>query len=249
MKIDLTCPIEVIRTEVLADDRGRCRGYIDVVNVSERPIRLLEGRVMWLSTLGNGLAESEVVFEDMRLLPHAHAQLTVAGDIPAAEDVSFDVLSAAYADFSRGWSIEDSEIVEYTFTPEPPGPRRDRLRGIAGPDAVCYPEQRGRHWLCVCGRLNGKDSRACVRCMRGRERMFVALGEGNDAGGEWSMFSDRLQQREKYRARREAQQQSRVSARRRRRETRTHIALSVIIVLMVIAALLMVGLLLGEWLL
>lgn len=247
MKIDLTCPIEITHTEVLTDDRGRCRGYIDIINVSEHPIRMLEGRAVWLSESGAELGEAEVVFEGMRLLPHAHAQLTVAGEIPAAADVSFEAAGASFSDFSHGWSTEDSELVEYDFTPEPPGARRDRLRGIAGPDAVCYPEARGRNWLCVCGRLNAGESHACVRCMRGRERMFVALCDGDsERGGEWNMFSDRLERREQYRARRDAQRRRSMRASRRRRETRTHVALSVLIVLLVAAALLMIGLLLGE---
>ena len=49
MKIDLTCPIEITRTEVLSDDRGRCRGYVDVINVCDHPIRRVEGRAVWLA--------------------------------------------------------------------------------------------------------------------------------------------------------------------------------------------------------
>lgn len=46
VKIDLSCPIEITHTEVLSDDRGRCRAYIDIINVSSRPIRRIEGQAL-----------------------------------------------------------------------------------------------------------------------------------------------------------------------------------------------------------
>ena len=75
MKIDLTCPIEVTHTEVLSDDRGRCRGYLDIINVSEHPIRRMEGHARWLSETGALLSEVDVVFE--RNAPDAAHPCTV----------------------------------------------------------------------------------------------------------------------------------------------------------------------------
>lgn len=243
MKIDLTCPIEVTHTEVLSDDRGRCRGYLDIINVSEHPIRRMEGHARWLSETGALLSEVDVVFDGMRLMPHTRAQLTVAGEIPAADDIVFEPGEIAFADFSKGWTQDDSEVVEYDFKPEPPGPGRERLRGIAGQDAVCYPQMRGRDWVCVCGRLNPGSSHTCARCMRGRERVFAALREG--AGGDWGKFDTSLERRERLNARREEMRAQTARANSRRREKRMHIIVGVGVGVLIVAALLMIGILLG----
>lgn len=241
VKIDLSCPIEITHTEVLSDDRGRCRAYIDIINVSSRPIRRIEGHARWLSETGAELAQMDLVFEGMRLISHAHAQLTVAGEVPAAHDIALEPTEVAFSDFSQSWSTEDSELVEYEFTPEPPGPRLDRLRGIAGKDAVCYPEARGRYWLCVCGRLNPGGSHSCARCMRGRERVFAALREDGPRGD----FSNRLARRERFEARREELRLQYERANRRKRERRIRILTITAISVLIVATLIMVGILLG----
>lgn len=241
MKLDLTCPIEINDTEVLCDDRGRCRGYIDIINVSDRPIRRIDGRVRWLGETGAELECVDVVFEGMRLISHGHAQLTVAGDIPAAHEIELTPTEIAFADFSTSWSAEDGEQTEYEFTPEPPGPRLDRLRSVAGEDAVCYPEARGRYWLCVCGRLNPGGSPTCARCMRGRERVFAALRD--DAPRD--SFSGGLERRERFAARREELRIQYERASSRKRERRVRIFTITALSLLIVATLIMVGILLG----
>lgn len=243
MKIDITCPIEITHTEVLSDDRGRCRGYLDIINVSEHPIRRVEGCARWLSEVGLELGKADIVFDGMRLMPHTRAQLTVAGEIPAADDIAFEPSEVAFADFSATWTQEESEIIEYDFTPEPPGAGRDRLRNIAGADAVCYPQMRGRNWLCVCGRLNPGENHTCARCMRGKERVFAALSE-SDAGGHGS-FSTSFERRERFNAKREELRAQTARAKNRKREKRIRIFAGVGIGILIIAALLMIGILLG----
>ena len=243
LKIDLTCPIEITRTEVLSDDRGRCRGYVDVINVCDHPIRRVEGRAVWLAEDGRELAQADVVFDGMRLIAQGHAQLTVAGEIPAAEGIELRFDEVAFADFSRSWSADEAEVVEYEFSPEPPGPGRDRLRGVAGPDAVCYPQRMGVRWLCVCGRLNPSARDSCARCLRSRERVFAALRES--AGQEWSGFDDRLRRRERLNARRNELHQRAERERRLKRERRVRIVVGALVALMSVGALLLVGILLG----
>ena len=101
---------------------GAAGGILDIINVSEHPIRRMEGHARWLSETGALLSEVDVVFDGMRLMPHTRAQLTVAGEIPAADDIVFEPGEIAFADFSKGWTQDDSEAVEYDFKPEPPGP-------------------------------------------------------------------------------------------------------------------------------
>lgn len=244
MKIDLTCPIEVAHTEVLSDDRGRCRGYLDIINVGEHPLRRVEGRAHWIGETGKTLCDADVVFDCMRIMPHTRAQLTVAGEIPAAADIAFEPTEVAFADFSRSWTQADSEIVEYDFTPEPPGQRRDRLRGVAGQDAVCYPQMQGSRWLCVCGRLNSAESHTCARCMRGRERVFAALCDTSPTDN-WATFDRQLNRRERYEEKREEMRIQTARRQSRRREKRVRILVSVGVTVIVIAALLMIGILLG----
>lgn len=243
MKIDLTCPIEVTRTEVLSDDRGRCRGYLDIISTSDHPIRRIEGRVRWIGERGTELMSESVVFDGMRLVSHGRAQLTVAGEIPAAASIELVPSEVAFADFSTSWSDEDSDIVDYEFTPEPPSARRDRLRGIFGSDAVCYPKMRGRDWICVCGRLNPGDSQVCARCMRGRERIFAAMRE--QPPGDWSGFAHRLERRERFEARREELRAQSERAQQVKRERRVRTIVSVLALLLVCGALVLVGVLLG----
>lgn len=240
MKIDLTCPIEITRTEVLSDDRGRCRGYIDIINVSDHPIRCVNARAHWLGEAGNALADVELAFEGMRLVSHGHAQLTVAGEVPAAQDIALEPTEVAFADFSPSWSAGSSEPVEYEFAPEPPGPRLSRLRDIAGRDAVCYPEARGDYWLCVCGRLNPAASYSCARCMRGHERVFAALRE--DAPRRVPAGLERQAQ---YMSRREELRIQYERSNSRRRERRVKIFVTVALSALAVATLLMVGILLG----
>lgn len=248
MKLDMTCPIEITKTEVLADDFGRCRGYIDIINVSEHPIRRIEGRAVWISDIGGELISSDVEFSGMKLIAHGRAQLTVPDDIPAAHSVEFRPYEIAFADFSRSWDSDDSDITEYRFVPAAPGPKLNRLRGIAGKDAVCYPEMRGQYWLCACGRLNYAAARVCVRCLRDRERLFAALEEGAErcAGAEWELFSKRLQRREQFRAKHAELRLQHERARQKKHERNIRIAVITLLGVLIILALVLIGILLGH---
>lgn len=56
----------------------------------------------------------------------------------------------------------------------PPGRELDRLRSVAGPDAVGYAREDDKVWLCVCGRANRTSDDSCLRCGRDRAHTVKA---------------------------------------------------------------------------
>ena len=73
--------------------------------------------------------------------------------------------------------------------------------------------------------------------------MFAALREG--AGGDWGKFDTSLERRERLNARREEMRAQTARANSRRREKRMHIIVGVGVGVLIVAALLMIGILLG----
>ena len=78
------------------------------------------------------------------------------------------------------WRREERNVREYTPNALPEGRELDRLRAVAGPDAMGYARQEDVLWMCVCGRANPIDEDDCLKCHRKRaqvvkEYSFVAI--------------------------------------------------------------------------
>lgn len=72
------------------------------------------------------------------------------------------------------WRREERNVREYTPNALPPGRELDRLRSVAGPDAVGYAREDDKVWLCVCGRANRTSDDSCLRCGRDRAHTVKA---------------------------------------------------------------------------
>ena len=59
------------------------------------------------------------------------------------------------------WRREERNVREYSPNALPPGRELDRLRSVAGPDAVGYAREDDTVWLCVCGRANRTSDDSC----------------------------------------------------------------------------------------
>ena len=72
------------------------------------------------------------------------------------------------------WRREERNVREYTPNALPSGRELDRLRSVAGADAVGYAREDDTVWLCVCGRANRTSDDQCLRCGRERAKTLKA---------------------------------------------------------------------------
>ena len=75
------------------------------------------------------------------------------------------------------WRREERNVREYSPNALPPGRELDRLRSVAGPDAVGYAREDDTVWLCVCGRANrtSDDQLPALRARPGAHGQGVFL--------------------------------------------------------------------------
>ena len=249
MKIDLTCPIDVLRTRVITDEQGGRRALLEVQNLTEHPVRRIEMGITWRDADGYVIRNDMIKFSPIRIVARGRAQLNVIGGRFPARSVQASPHSVAFGDYSEGWDEDPERAIEYELKPEPPGPGLERLCDLVGPDAVCYPEKRGEYWLCACGRLNENDVTECPRCARGKERLFTILGRSaSDSGQRYidASVARSPDRQERYNGRLDyVQRESDQSRRIRRGETRRRLAVALLILALLTSVALVCILLFG----
>ena len=72
------------------------------------------------------------------------------------------------------WRREERNVREYKPNTLPEGRELDRLRSVAGPDAMGYARQEDVLWMCVCGRANPIGEEICLKCRRERIQVVKA---------------------------------------------------------------------------
>ena len=178
MKSDLTCPVEVVSVAIQREnedtkDNGQILCYIEFFNLSDKVIDSIQMNIICFDAqearLGGRLVRAGVHGEPRERFAGAFAPEHVEGVVR----VEASVEKVWYQD-GVIWRREERNVREYTPNALPPGRELDRLRAVAGADAVGYAREDDTVWLCVCGRANRTSDDQCLRCGRERAKTLKA---------------------------------------------------------------------------
>jgi len=177
MKIDLTCPVELWQYTTPTQEHPEC-GFV-LNNLSDKVVISVQ------TTLVCYAEDGELLFRQVERVQGLHAG--------AGERFNFTLLTSQWEgvktidlviekvwfDDTTIWRRGSAPLKEYRSNALPPGRKLDRLRFVAGADAVGYPQEQENVWVCVCGRANDLHNDRCCRCERKRETVFAACSQAN----------------------------------------------------------------------
>ena len=166
MKLDLSCPIEV-RGYSLRSGNGCAEAAVRLYNLSARQIASFEAVAKWHDSASDRSLATPFTIERL----HAGGEKAFKVDLntallPDADALELLFTRVRFEDGSPDWRSGSGPFVELKPLPAIDSETLALLRSEAGPDAVCFPEQRAQIWRCVCGRLNPNDAEHCARCRR-----------------------------------------------------------------------------------
>ena len=192
MIIDLSSPIELRGYEMLHDDAGAARAYIDLFNVSIDTVSGYTATVRWARDESSEKVNDYVSVDQIAIPGGGLFRLVLScKTIKYADRLEMYISRVTFTDGSV-WEPKDGDLVDVGEFVPLQGEELDRLKSIAGDDAYAYPETQDRFWRCVCGRINPLESEKCVRCLR--ERNYVLSELNRKAIG---MDEDEKQERKK----------------------------------------------------
>ena len=173
MKLDLSCPIEV-RGYSLRSGNGCAEAAVRLYNLSARQIASFEAVAKWHDSASDRSLATPFTIERL----HAGGEKAFKVDLntallPDADALELLFTRVRFEDGSPDWRSGSGPFVELKPLPAIDSETLALLRSEAGPDAVCFPEQRAQIWRCICGRLNPNAAGQCARCHRVRA---IALG-------------------------------------------------------------------------
>ena len=178
MKSDLTCPVEIVRVAIQREtedtnENGQILCLIDFFNLSDKVIDSIQMNIICFDA-----EEKRIGGRLVRAGAHGEPRENFSGAF-APEHVENVVRVEALVEkvwYQDGviWRREERNVREYTPNALQPGRELDRLRSVAGPDAVGYAREGDKVWLCVCGRANRTSDDSCLRCGRDRAHTVKA---------------------------------------------------------------------------
>ncbi len=171
MIIDLSSPVELRGYEIMHDDSGAARAYIDLFNVADDTITGYSATVHWKRDETGENANDYIAVDSVAIPGGGLFKLVLSCGAFAFADrleMYFDRVS-----FQSGeeWTPKDGDLVDVGEFRPLEGGELDKLRQEAGEDACMFPEMQDEFWRCVCGRINPLSSEECARCRR--ERNYV----------------------------------------------------------------------------
>lgn len=181
MKSDLTCPVEVMHVLITGEPRE---------DGTEQVVCVIDFHSLEPDKTVDSVQMNIVCYSDdgMRLggrLVRSHAHDRQGDDFTGTfrpEHVNGTSRVEASVEkvwFNDGviWRREERNVREYESNQLPEGRELDRLRSVAGPDAVGYAREDDTVWLCVCGRANRTNDEACKRCGRARNDTVTSFSK------------------------------------------------------------------------
>lgn len=183
MLIDLTCPIELRKYELLRDDRGNTRAYIRLFNLTERTVIGYSATVQWFNGITRASVTENVTVDETRVPPRSDFKFVHSIRCGGRADfVEMYFSKVVFAD-GETWEPRDGSLVDVGEQPMLEGNELDLLRAAAGGDAVQFPQVQDQYWRCVCGRINFLNRASCLRCGRDRTHVLKDLNVKAILGG------------------------------------------------------------------
>lgn len=170
MKIDLSCPAEILRAEPPNEEQPF--GILTLFNLSDRSIVSCEATLRVADREGNEV--SRAVHRARALIgrPHTAFTMTVPMEAVAAGIRAEAVLDKVWFEDKDVWRKNPDHETEFEPNNLPPGQSLNALKFAAGENAVGFPSQQASLWVCICGRPNDNRSAVCARCLRSRDMIF-----------------------------------------------------------------------------
>ena len=166
MKLDLSCPIE-LRGYTLSYTDSEVQASVRLYNLTNRRIASFEAIAKWRSRSTDRGVAMPFCAERLRAGAENGFRITLSCDRQCdADRLELVFTSVRFEDGSPEWRAGEGKVVEIDPLEPIASADLEALRCAAGPDAVCFPVQSSELWRCVCGRVNGNDAAACVRCHR-----------------------------------------------------------------------------------
>ena len=170
MKSDLTCPVEIVRVTIQREtedtnENGQILCLIDFFNLSDKVIDSIQMNIICFDAedqrLGGRLVRAGAHGEPRERFSGAFAPEHV-------ENVARVEAAVEKVWYQDGviWRREERNVREYIPNALPPGRELDRLRSVAGPDAVGYAG--GRHGLALRLRARQPHERRSLPALRAR---------------------------------------------------------------------------------
>ncbi|MDO4483195.1 MAG: hypothetical protein Q4C54_01815 [Clostridia bacterium] len=177
MRIDLTCPAEVWKTEL----PGEGKPYLTVTlyNLTDHFINSVEVCAVFSDKEGEHAERVVHRAHDLDGRPGTAFSLKVPCEmkesLPAVEVIPDKV----WFDSNAVWRRGRDSMTEYRSNALPNSRSLEQLRFVAGPNAAGFPEEQENVWLCVCGRPNGKEEAVCARCRQSKKKVFSTYCRAN----------------------------------------------------------------------
>lgn len=169
MKLDPTCPVELIGHDLLLDDRAHARAYLQMRCCSDSaPVRI-EGCVRWIDRSSGNYTENIFEMDLDRAEPRAPFTVPVSASFVPQNVRLLVYFTRVLLSDGTQWTGGAETLRVYADQPVLPGHLANALSAEAGEDAVCCAQETGGgDWLCVCGRWNDRAQDECMRCGRDR---------------------------------------------------------------------------------
>ncbi len=177
MRIDLTCPVELWQYAMPTESSPECTFVMN--NLSDKVVTSV---MVTLNCYGKQdqvlLHQSERVQGLKAGVGERFSIVVLPSQWEGVEGMDL-VVEKVWFDDSTVWRRGSAPLTEYVPNTLNAGRALDRLRFVAGRDAVGYPQLQESAWLCVCGRANALESDRCCRCERGRDTVFASYNKEN----------------------------------------------------------------------
>ena len=170
MRIDLSCPAEILRTEMPEKDRPWAE--LTLMNGTDRGIDSCEATVRLLDGEGKELGRAVHRARALAGRPYGTFRMTVPLEPGPGAATAEARLDKVWFEDHDVWRRNEKTETEYEENTLPPGNDLNALRYVAGNGAVGFPSQQALLWVCVCGRPNGNNETICGRCHRQKEMIF-----------------------------------------------------------------------------
>ncbi len=171
MLIDLSCPVENLKTTVRTNsETGQPYLLLKLLNISKKTITSLDFTVKAFDDADNEVASIPIEFTDLSAAPReffAENKAIPLDDILDAKKFSIEINSATFEGEETPYTPSQESTVDYD---DSEASLKDALAlREMFPDAVCFAKEYENYWRCACGRPNSKDDENCVRCGTAKE--------------------------------------------------------------------------------
>lgn len=207
MIVDLKCPIELRGYQIIYDDIGSPIAGVDLFNLSDDTITGYDAIFHCEYTQGGSSFDTSLNVGDISIEGGLSFKLLLPLEVLKADRIEMYFSRISFEN-GREWTTKETrDLVDISELKTLSGDELDRLRQVAGEDAVLYPETQDRFWRCVCGRINSLDDDECFRCRREREYVLTELNRKtiNQSDSEAAKREKRKKRAAKRRARYETE--------------------------------------------